>query len=167
MPAMAANRILLTTGSADTACAANPSDPGFFPVETFTIGGIGAVAPGASGGGVAKTTITSQGLTVAKAFNNCSAVLITQFLRESLLPTVQLVESESTTGGAFSPVLSITLSNAVLSNYSLNDGGGSLPSENLVFSFEKACITAYSLPTAGAGPTSTTVCYDATTNTVN
>ncbi len=166
MPAMAANQILLTTGSADTSCAANPTNPGFFPVETFTIGGIGAVAPNGTGG-VAKTTITSQGLTVAKVFNNCSAVLITQFLKESLLPTVQLVESETTTAGTRSPLLSITLSNAVLTNYSLNDGGGGLPSENLVFSFEKACITAYSLPTTGAGPASTTVCYDATTNTVN
>ncbi len=171
MPAMAATQILLTTGSADNDCAGKSATPGFFPVQTFTIGGIGALAPSGAGG-VAKTAITSQGLTVAKVFNNCSAVLITQFLKESLLPTVQLLETESTgtgtTGsGAVSPILSITLSNAVLTNYSLNDGGGGLPAENLIFSFEKACITAYTLPTSGSTPTPTTVCYDAATGTVN
>ena len=166
MPAMAANQILLTTGSADADCAANKAHSGFFPVEAFTIGGIGALAPnGASG--VAKTAITSQGLTVNKVFNNCSAVLITQFLKESLLPTVQLLETETTSSGSVSPILSIALSNAVLTNYSLNDGGGGLPLENLVFSFEKACITAYTLPTSGSTPNPTTVCYDAATGTVN
>ena len=158
-PAFAATSLYVSTSTSETNCSTAAGFKGYFDAQSFSIGGSNATTVSSSGGSGAGK-ISLQNLTIAKAFDNCSGTLITQFLAEQRIPTVTLVETETIGNGVSKTILTITLTDAIISNYVLTDGaGGSVGAEQLSFGYQTACIV--SSPLNG---NITKVCYNSVTN---
>ena len=164
VPAFAS--IYVTTSATETNCSSAAAFKGYFEASSFTFGGSASVASAYAGNNsVGKLLL--QNLTISKVFDNCSGPLITQFLTEQKIPTVILVETELT-GNTSVNILTITLTNALITNYSLSDGArGGVGAEAISFNFQKACIVSTPTTITGGAGKSTQVCYDAVKNQVN
>ncbi len=157
-PALAATNNFVST-SATGSCATSTTLKGFFEVESFAFGGEDAVSISTGGGRAGKINLDS--FQIAKGFDSCSGVLVTEFLRGSTIPQVVLETRQS--GGpsaAAQTVLTITLSNAVISSYTLNSGEDR-PVEKIAFTFSKVTIVS-----SEPGSKPVTVIYDPASKSV-
>ncbi len=160
-PAFAAVDNFVSTSNT-AACSTAGGMKGFFEVQSF--GFSGADSSSAIGTGSGSGKISLDTFQLLKRFDNCSGVLLTEFLGEKHIQTIVL---ESKVNGANHPMLTITLTNALISSYSLKNDNETALIESLALKFEKACIVSTPTEPTGQPGKSTTVCYDARTNIVS
>jgi type VI protein secretion system component Hcp len=133
-----------------------------FDILSFSVGGVDTVtASTAAGPGAGKPNLSS--LVVAKQFDACSEPLIKQFLSASVIPTVRLAGLRVQ---GFVPILTITLTNARISNWQMS-GSQESPTESVSFTYAQICIAYTPVSPSGAPGQPTSVCYDSARNRVS
>ena len=167
----ASEDLLYVTTSPQVSCeraAPIPGGPGYFEVNTFSFGGLRSVEIDPAREREGKLSLSN--FTIGKAFDNCSGFLMIAFLKGSIIPTLSLIDTkrDDITGSTFK-FLSITLTNAVITNYAVSGSSGfGAPPESISFSFEKACLSSTIQSNAnGSAAKTSTVCYDAANNVVS
>ena len=175
-PAMA-QQVIMTTGGT-VACTPQvtitPSPnqtttvAGFNPTS-YSLGGSDQVQIG-SGSGPTASVPKLANLTVTKVFDQCSEPLISAMLHGSSLQTVTLMQLH-TVGQVNIPVMTITLTNAYVTSWSLSGStapaSGNGPQENFSFTYGNICVAHTAITTSGTVGTTTTHCYNVQTNTAS
>ncbi len=127
-------------------------------IRSFSFGGTDPVS--ATGG---SSKVTLQNFVISKAFDTCSAPLITMFLTSEPIPTVTIYAAKAGNGATETPYLTITLKNVIISQYTLSSASGDeIPSEQISLAFASASVTA--LKASGSG--TTTLNYDGLLNQI-
>jgi type VI protein secretion system component Hcp len=98
-------------------------------------------------------------LSVGKSFDDCSSPLIKLFLGSTIVPTVTLIQY-GTGDNTRTPVLTITLTNAVMTSYEVTGAPEIRPTEVLTFTYKSVCISSASQKLDGTYKPPVTVCYD-------
>lgn len=98
-------------------------------------------------------------LSVGKSFDECSSPLIKLFLGSTIVPTVTLIQY-GTGDNAKKPILTITLTNAVMTSYEVTGAPAIRPTEVLTFTYKSVCISSVSQNQDGSFKPPVTVCYD-------
>jgi len=138
-----------------------------FPVGTFSVTGTSTDKLGAVGGSLTGV-VNLTDLLITKALDPCSADLIRLFVSGKKIATVTLTETTPTgAGGPPHNPITITLTGAYISNYSINGAPGAKPSEVVDFLFSKVCVTTVSQNPNGSLESPQTVCYDPITRIVS
>lgn len=163
-PGFAGTDLYVNTSPTESTCSLGSLVKGYFKADSFSFSGS---SDSSSLKGTSQTgKISLQNLIIGKGFDNCSGILITQFLQDRTIPTVTMIETENDQKGGLNIILKITLTNARIAAYSLG-GGTSVPLESFSFAYDKACIASTIPGTPEVKSVTTTVCYDPSTNTVN
>lgn len=159
--------IVVNTGGAVN-CANKDLESGFQAFSwsvggTVTASGYGVLRPG-------KPSLSS--IQITKNIDQCSSPQLQRsFFTGAHLPRVILTQYQTATSDRGPlPAAVVTLTDAILTQYSLSGSVGSAATENLAFAFGKLCIRDYTYNSVGAGPgtgagTSTQACYDVNTAT--
>lgn len=95
---------------------------------------------GGGGGGAGKATF--QPLTVTRAFDECSPLLLPKLFTGTVLNTVTLTQygTSGTGDGAMVPLMVVTLTTAAISNYTIGGDANHDPAETWTFNAGKICI---------------------------
>lgn len=103
-------------------------------------------------------------LVVTKAFDGCSEPLIRLFLSEKPAPTLTLIQYANAGSESMVPVLTLTLSNAVMNTYELGGATDTHPTEALSFTYSKFCVTSVQQNADGSFQPPISACYNLETN---
>ena len=98
-------------------------------------------------------------LSVGKAFDECSSPLIKLFLGSTVVPTVTLIQY-GTGDLAKTPILTITLTNAIMTSYEVTGAPEVRPTEVLTFTYKSVCISSLGQNPDGSLKPPVTTCYD-------
>lgn len=98
------------------------------------------IGTGSSGGGAGKATF--EPLTVTRAFDECSPLLLPKLFTGTVLNTVTLTQYGTPAGGEGAPVplMVVTLTTAAISNYTIGGDANRDPAETWTFKVGKVCI---------------------------
>ena len=135
--------------------------PGF-PVQSFSLGGSDPAVTGTSGSGAGRISLSA--LSITRSFDGCSESLVRAFLGQARVTALTLKAYRTAANGSPVAILTITLSNAVISSYQLNGGGGSLPEEAVSFSYDKVNIESTIVNPDGTLGGTVKVTYDVKAN---
>ncbi len=137
--------------------------PGF-PVQSFTLGGTDPATVGSGGSGSGAGKISLSALSITRGFDGCSESLVRAFLGQARVGSLTLKAYRTAATGSPVSILTITLTNAVISNYQLSGGSGSLPEEAVSFSYEKVNIESTIVNPDGTLGGTVKVTYDVKAN---
>ncbi len=146
--------ITLTSQSSITVKIQGLSCPGSdeFEAMTWTFAVQGLKSSSLGGGGISK--VSASDLVITKSFDSCSPVLYGLAVKPKASEVTIKQETVPTDDGKPSPIMDITLYNALIDNYQLNGNQSSIaPVESISFTFSKMCIR----DSAKGGAN---VCYD-------
>jgi type VI protein secretion system component Hcp len=142
--------VALSAGGGTTACTFIASSF----TDAFTTIGIGIATPGAGSG-----RIRLGDIKVKKLLDKCSAPLFAHLVNSNDFPTVTITVS-APLGVAVTPVLSVTLTNATVTEIDHSDGtGDDAPLEGVTFAYETIKIVYVG---QGSGQGSTVTCSSKT-----
>ena len=130
-----ANRSAITVAVDGLNCSTTLGT-GAFPALAWSFNATDALSTGGTGGGGSASKTTVSSLTVSKRADNCSPLLFADVVSGRHIKTVTIVQENNR-----NEVFTVTLSNAIISNYQLGgDQSSSLPTEQIAFSFSKICL---------------------------
>jgi len=163
VPALAQNGSVLVNVNGIT--CTNLSGKTGFEATSYSLGGTVKTGKIASSN-VAKAPSLDD-LSIGKTFDECSEPLIRLFLGSRVVPTVTLIqygigEQESKTA-----VLTITLSNTIMTSYEVTGAPDVRPTEVLTFTYKSVCVTSVGQNPDGSVKPPVTVCYDTAKRLVN
>jgi len=148
--------VVVNTGGAVN-CVTVKGETGF-DAATWTIGGV--VATGNTGSTVTVSYPNLTDLIITKRLDTCSNQILNNFVASKTFPSVVLTQySYATQASPAFPMVVVTLSNAILNNYTIVGSEGAHPAETLDFTYSKVCVKNYTLTSSGTQGSSTQVCY--------
>ena len=147
--------VALSAGGGTTACTFNASSF----TDGFTTAGIAATAIGIATPGAGSGKIRPVDVTVKKLVDKCSAPLFAHLVNSNDFSTVTITVS-APLGVTVAPVLSVTMTNAMVTAINHSDGtGDDAPIEVDTFSYETIKIVYVG---QGSGQGSTVTCSSKT-----
>jgi type VI protein secretion system component Hcp len=90
----------------------------------------------------------------------CSEKLIKTFLSGTVIPSMTLIQYQTSAAGPYAAA-TVTLTNAYVASWSVGGAASYLPSEAVSFLFSKMCVATISLNATGQMQVRQEVCYDA------
>jgi type VI protein secretion system component Hcp len=153
--------IVVNTGGAVN-CVASLTERGF-SAFLWSVGGTVNVAVN---GVLQPSRPNLSTIQITKNIDQCSSPQLQRsFFTGARFPTVVLTQYRTATQSVLpQPMAVVTLTDAILTQYSLSGSADSSATENLAFAFGKLCIRDYTYDSLGSG-TSTQACYNVTTAT--
>jgi type VI protein secretion system component Hcp len=132
--AAGAIRLTVTGVSCTSTLSALPG----MAAESWSMGASAPISTGATG--VAAGKVALSALTVQRAFDECSPVLLNKFFTESHIATVVLTQYAASADGAPQPSMVVTLTNVIIESYAIGGVATADASETWAFSYEKVCL---------------------------
>jgi type VI protein secretion system component Hcp len=172
-------QILMSTGSPTSCTATSPVTVTTAPGHTTMVTGFNAISYSLGGSdqvqvGTGATTVgvpKLSNLTISKLSDVCSGPLIMAMLSGSQLNTVTLYQLHSMANGTNIPVLTITLTNAYVTSWSLAastaSATGNGPQENFGFTYTNICVANTTITSNGTVGNTMSHCYNVQTNTAS
>jgi type VI protein secretion system component Hcp len=157
---------IVISGVSPTNCLQGSNLNGFNALS-WTLGGTDAVTFGGGGGTSGRVALAD--LTLARNVDVCSESLIKNFLVGQSFPTLTLTQYEAGAAGGPSvyAYMVVTLSNAVVNNYSVGGSNSTEPGETVSFGYSKLCVQTTGLNPSGTLKPPVSVCYNLATNVTN
>jgi type VI protein secretion system component Hcp len=162
--AQTTGEIVISGASTKNCLPISNSNLNGFNALTWSLGGADAVSFGSNG---TAGRVALADLVLTRNVDVCSEGLIKNFLVGQSFPTLTLTQYEG--GGGATPAYAymvVTLSNAVVNNYSVGGSNSTDPGETVSFGYSKLCVQTTGLNNNGTLKPPVSVCYNLATNTV-
>jgi type VI protein secretion system component Hcp len=154
---------IVISGMPTPNCVTNRHLNGFNALS-WTLGGVDSVTFGSGPSGTAGKVALAD-LTLTRIADVCSESLIKYFLVSKYFPTLTLTQYEGS-GAEVYAYMVVTLTDAVVNNYSVGGSNSTDPGETVSFGYSKLCVQTTGLNPNGTPKPPVSVCYNLATNQV-